>query len=242
MALIRGNRFDNTLYAEAGDKVNAFAGDDEVSVAAGDPSVLRDTTILLGRGNDTVTGGQDQTGHIWAGVGNDAVYWFGSGQIVGGKGDDLLIAMDNSALYGDEGPGLAPSAAGNDIMLSQATPAGGVSTQTGGNGFDWHVFNAQFDGLGGASACVVTDFQAGQDKVAMTLSYGLPAGGGYLNSAQIWSVLDTNADGVLNGTDVPWDANSGTAVVDGSLHLRLHDDTLVIAHTTAITTADWLFT
>ena len=236
MALIRGTRRDDTLYASDGDRVNAFAGDDSVFTYGGT------LYVQMGRGNDTVENVNATGGEVWAGVGDDAVYWFGAGQIVGGKGNDLIIALDGSNLYGDEGPGLAHRTAGNDILQTYATSAGGVSTQTGGKGADWHVFAAQYDGLGGASVCDVTDFTAGQDKLAMSLSFGLPAGGSYLNSAQIWAILDTNGDGVLNGTDVPPDAGSGTAVVGDNLAIRVGDDTMWIEHTTSITAADWLFT
>ena len=239
MALIHGTRRDDYLEANDGDRVNAGAGDDYVLVYYGGS-----VTAQLGRGSDTIENLNATGGKVWAGVGNDAIWWWGKGDaLVGGKGDDFVFAMDGSNSYGDEGPGRAHQVAGNDHMQASATSAGGVSTQTGGNGADWHIFDAHFDGLGGASACVVTDFQAGVDKVAMGLSYYTPEGGaaGHLSDAQIWGIFDTNADGVLDGTDTPWDANSGTAVVDGSLHLRLHEDTLVIQNVASITAADWLF-
>ena len=66
-----------------------------------------------------------------------------------------------------------------------------------------HFFNAHFDGLGGASVCDVTDFTAGQDKLGMALSYATPegVGAGYLSSSSIWSILDTNGDGVLTTSE-----------------------------------------
>lgn len=236
--LIRGTRHDDTLYGSDGDRVNAFAGSDTVYLDGGE------NTVQLGRGNDEVWNPAATGGKVWGGVGNDSIWWFGKGEaLVGGKGDDFVLAADGSNSYGDEGPGRAPRTVGNDHLQTEATSAGGVSTQTGGHGADWHIFTAQFDFLGGASACVVTDFQADFDKVGMALGYATPegVGAGYLSSSSIWGIFDTNGDGVLNGTDVPWDGNSGTAVVDGSLHLRLHEDTLVLQGVTSITAADWLF-
>lgn len=238
MALIRGTRHDDTLYASDGDKVNAFAGNDEVYLSGGE------NTVLLGRGNDAVYG-WNQSGQVWGGVGDDTLYWWGSGTAVGGKGNDSVYAFDTGAIYGDEGPGLQSKTAGNDFMFTLATSAGGDGTQTGGKGADLHFFNAHFDGLGGASVCDVTDFTAGQDKLGMALSYATPegVGAGYLSSSSIWSILDTNGDGVLNGADVPPDWTvSGTAVVGDNLAIRVGDDTMWIEHTTSITAADWLFT
>ena len=233
MALIRGTRHDDTLYASDGDKVNAFAGDDSVFTYGGT------LYVQMGRGNDTVENVNATGGEVWAGVGDDAVYWWGKGDaLVGGKGNDYIYAQDGSNSYGDEGPGLAHRTVGNDVLQTGATSAGGFSTQTGGRGADWHVFDGLYDGLGGTSACVVTDFTAGEDKVGMKVN-GLP---GFMSTNAVWTALDTNADGRLDGMDVPPDWTvSGTAVIDGNLVLRMYDDSLVLMHTTSITTADWLF-
>ena len=238
MALIHGTRHDDYLEASDGDRVNAGAGDDYVLVYYGGS-----VTAQLGRGSDTIENLNATGGKVWAGVGNDAIWWWGKGDaLVGGKGDDFVFAMDGSNSYGDEGPGRAHQVAGNDHMQTLATSAGGDSTQTGGNGADLHVFQGLFDGLGGASHLEITDFQAGQDKLAFSLTYGAPAGGGFLNHIQIFSILDTNADGVLDGNDVPWDANSGTSHdADGNLVLRVHNNEVTLDHVAAISAADYFF-
>jgi Ca2+-binding RTX toxin-like protein len=100
-------------------------------------------SITADAGADTIQGNQGNDS-INAGSGGDVIY--------AGQGDDTVVGgADNDVLVGDKG---------NDRLVSD----GGTDTLTGGEGNDTFVFS----GSSAASGIVVSDFQAGLDKIDLT--------------------------------------------------------------------------
>lgn len=240
MAIVRGTKGDDTLVAFDGDTVIAFAGSDYVDLLGGT------NIVRLGAGDDQVNGFLGgQTGEAWGGVGDDYLNWDGSGLAVGGKGHDEIDAGDGCRIFGDEGPSLPSRVIGNDILRTYAGAEGGVSEQTGGGGADWFRFIAYYDGSADSSAAStveVTDFTKGVDKLGMSFT-SIPADGGntaFYTMADVFGLLDTDGNGILDGTDAPLGPNCQTFVDDGDLVLRLREDTFRIDDVTSISRADWI--
>lgn len=186
----------------------------------------------------------------WGGVGTDRII-INQGDGIGGSGDDTVTG--NGRLYGDEGPGLAHHAIGNDVLASEATP-GIWTTMDGGLGHDLFIAGGTLDGGGGVID--VLDFTPGEDLIAaVTHRPGLPDE----SSAQVFDRLDANDDGLLNWQDsLPTAAGApgapvftdgqilvlGLSPIDGAaqptsedwLVVRGHDGTAV----TQLTQADWV--
>ena len=236
MARIRGTSGDDSISGTDGhDIIWAGAGNDEVESYDGN-DILRggwgDDHLLAfdggklygGLGNDTLGGsGLRFIDGVWQGVGD--------GWLVGGWGDDRVSGVGH--LFGDGGPKDGPLIAGNDVLSAFMG-----STMTGGLGNDTFLVTDFLPAQ--ESVAEVMDFTPGQDKVGLLLDYG---NGTSLTSAQLWGIFDTNADGKLDGTDTPWDANSQTYAdpTANTLTIRLCDDLLVIHGTTQIQASDWVF-
>ncbi|MCC3425529.1 MAG: hypothetical protein JGK12_16725 [Microcoleus sp. PH2017_01_SCD_O_A] len=136
---------------------------------------------LLG-GEDTVTGSSDAElilgnagdDHIFGNDGNDSLY--------GGKGEDLLVGengndllkgeVGNDSLIGLTGDDILRGGKGNDALFGgfgNDTLNGdiGVDTLTGDEGNDVFVLTNKLGGSTVALADTITDFDKGEDKIAL---------------------------------------------------------------------------
>ncbi|MCI0675664.1 MAG: hypothetical protein L0Y42_07815 [Phycisphaerales bacterium] len=102
--------------------VNALAGEDTVSGAAGLSALLELLTIDGGADNDILTGGD------------------GDDVLQGGAGDDMLFGGDgNDTIDGDQGADTAFMGAGDDVFIWD--PGDGSDFVEGEAGFDTLLFN-----------------------------------------------------------------------------------------------------
>jgi Ca2+-binding RTX toxin-like protein len=196
-------------------------------------------------------GGDDR---IFGGDGYDVIYG-GSGKdilnggtgfgdwLFGGGSNDFLTDPDTAHMYGQGGA---------DVLRSVITAY--TSTQTGGMGAD--QFRIRAVGLhdiddvhGGIGNIVIEDFHAHQgDKILLTAKL---AGGQALSGQAVFDLLDTNDDLRLDEHDgssalgrVTWDgiydAYENEKSPIGSLHLRLGETEVEVAHTEFLTAHDFL--
>lgn len=193
-------------------EVNLFGGDDnvtfdsglaaaEVSGGFGDDIVIGtefddvlmgnsgNDILFGGAGNDEISGGSD-TDVIAGGAGDDVLR--------GGTDDDRLIGGDgDDALFGNSGDDFLDGGAGNDTIRGGAgddtiRANGGVDVAYGDDGAD--IFHLDDDdGFIPGVVFVIGDFLPDEDKIDVT---DLQQGSGATEFA-----LDSNADGLLNGTD-----------------------------------------
>lgn len=170
--VIRGGGDDDDIDAGQGDdSANGGAGDDIVHGGAGDDE-------LRGNSGDDEVYGDDGADQIYGGGGADMLY--------GGEGDDLIIGVTgDDTIYGGEGNDKLFGRADNDMMFGEAgadrltgaaaddtldggegrdilAGGGGADNLTGGGGQDVFVF------LNERGEDVITDFQAGLDRINLT--------------------------------------------------------------------------
>jgi len=180
---LHGGGGDDFIGSEEGDD-QLFGGDglDTVTGGIGNDMLYgnRQADVLYGnQGVDRLFGGQD-TDTLFGGRDGDALYGNlggdalfgneGADWLFGGQGDDGLYGgQGNDALLGNLGADALFGNAGNDTLLGNA----GWDTLAGGDGADVYRFDRPADG-----GDVVTDFQAGVDKIAVVgPNFGsIPAG------------------------------------------------------------------
>lgn len=262
MLTIRGTRHGDDLFApDSGARIRGGLGDDSIEGRMGNDilygdggnDALQDVTggfnrLYGGRGDDVIF---NINGEAWGGVGNDDVSALGLA--VGGSGDDRVSG--SGQLFGDEGPGVTPSAVGNDTLH---TSTGATPTQmTGGLGADQFSVGANIDGVYGIVE--IMDFTAGQDKIGV----GEWHGGGDADPGNPYQTtfdrLDANHNGVIEftdsaGADGDWYTPDGGAVYFDGRNLILGlgatfatgfatdaEDWLVVHGTTQLTRDDFLF-
>lgn len=124
-------------------------------------------TLDGGNGSDRLNGGADAD-FVYGGAGNDSANGnLGSDTIDGGSGNDSLRGgQGDDSLIGGTGDDTLMGDLGNDTLVAGQ----GLDTITGGGGNDVFRF-APGDALVSVGALdVVTDFQAGVDKLALGLS------------------------------------------------------------------------
>ena len=101
-----------------------------------------DGDILMGGGNDTASGG-DQDEQFFGGDGNDGIFGFGgddnlqgeagNDKLRGGDGDDVLNGGDdNDDLWGNDGDDVLFGGGGNDLLRGDD----GADVLNGGSGYD----------------------------------------------------------------------------------------------------------
>jgi len=175
--------------------------------AAGAPGA--DTYSLLG-GNDYAAGGAGDD-QMFGGAGDDVLSgdagndWLAGGLgadvLTGGDGDDFLMGgggdkgdVDANTWHND-GNDVLDGGAGNDRLWGM----GGNDALTGGVGNDIFYFGP------GEGSDAITDFTVGQDKIDL---------GTLFQVNNVGSVLDTNANGVIESGDlgVTVDANNITHI------------------------------
>ncbi len=135
---------------------------DAIALLQGDDNLLNDNTgrifygnqgsdtILGGGGNDTLFGGQDDD-FLEAGGGNSILFGnFGNDTLIGGPGND--------SLYGGAGNDVVIGGSGNSIVSGDK----GLDTLTGSGSANQFILASS-----GADQDVITDFQAGIDKMRL---------------------------------------------------------------------------
>jgi len=148
--------------------------------------------ILLGAGNDTASGG-DQDERIEGGDGNDDIFGFGgddnlqgdagNDKLRGGDGDDVLNGGDNNDdLWGNDGDDVLFGGDGNDLLRGDD----GADVLNGGSGYDRASYRD-------ASEAIVLDLL---DPGAST---GAAAGDSYV-SIEVFEA--TNFNDIMNGSNV----------------------------------------
>ncbi|WP_306422306.1 calcium-binding protein, partial [Geminicoccus harenae] len=139
---------------------------------------------------------------------------------IGGGGDDQLVGgSGNDVLVGGEGDDTIQAGAGDDVIRM-------------GGGFDIALVHMNVSGSGGIGRDVIEDFDAGSDGLYID---GTTRQGSYVFASQMFSRLDTNGDGSLNGSDSAVSVSTGNGgtslVLDVGLSLGyasgLHTVTLV---------------
>jgi Ca2+-binding RTX toxin-like protein len=123
-------------------------------------------TIYAGAGNDVVSASGSLVNHAFSGNdGNDTLTGGGGNDnLFGGAGDDSLTGNAGvDRLFGDVGNDVLSGGDGRDLLNGLA----GNDTLTGGNGADVFVFGHYTDVTAAQlGRDVITDFQAGTDKLA----------------------------------------------------------------------------
>ncbi|MBI5331933.1 MAG: furin, partial [Betaproteobacteria bacterium] len=179
-----GQGSDTYIVDNVGDQIteNANAGTDTVqssvsyTLAANVENLILTGVAQQGTGNElanTITGNAENN-TLLGGWGND--------RLLGGDGDDTLIGDDGSdTLIGDDG---------DDTLIGDD----GSDTLTGGAGADQFGFT----GVPGHGADVITDYQAGVDKLVFDATIFTALGVGPVNAGMFrsgqWSVAAQDAD------------------------------------------------
>lgn len=163
--------------------------------------------LHFGAGNDTVTGGADDS--IDGGAGNDLLRY--GGVIAGNEGNDTLVGDDGAdRLYDSSGNNSMVGGAGNDTLEAGS----GTSTMSGGAGGDRFL-------VGGGPHAVL-DFESGVDKVYVdglsigdhnnsikgAVSVGGP--GGFAATAEL-VVVTSNIDGDITAESAAAAIGSATS-------------------------------
>lgn len=178
--------------------------------------------VLLGSGNDSVTGsgGADS---VAAGAGNDT--------LIGEAGNDTLEGGDGAdSLDGGAGDDVLSGGAGNDTLAGGS----GADLLTGGGGVNRFVVDGSGDTITdfNATAGVTADglgSQSDNDLVDLSSFYNATTLAAYnaanptrtFNNALAWLRADQADDGVLQGAgSLRLQSGAGVAVVAGQLSLE----------------------
>lgn len=141
--------------------------------------------IQGGAGNDTLTGGAGND-TIEGGDGNDLIDLRGDSGVTianGNRGADTLLGGDaGEVLRGGKGHDSINGGGGNDMIYGGQ----GNDTLTGGDGVDFFIFEAS------SGVDVITDFQAGIDKLFLTSNAN---GNGIFSAEQLLAAaVNSNGD------------------------------------------------
>jgi Ca2+-binding RTX toxin-like protein len=195
-------------------------------------------TIYGGTGADTIYG-RDGADYLWGST-SDYASDFISDSVFGGNGNDILVGIDESSdfLRGEAGDDTiavnnddAAGGPGNDILESFFNQGGRM---TGGTGSDrFVIFNRQSE----VSNTVITDFND-QDSVRVEYD-GVKS---YYYGATLFSMLDTNRDSLLTGSDgfTTPDGTIGVSQSAGALTIFLGVDSIRFENIASIASADWV--
>jgi hypothetical protein len=154
---------------------------ENVTLSPGQLANFSEGAWLLG-GDDTVTG-SSSVELILGNAGDDRIFGNdGNDSLYGGKGDDLLVGengndllkgeVGNDTLIGLTGDDILRGGKGNDALFGgfgNDTLYGdiGVDTLTGDEGNDVFVLTNKLGGSTVALADTITDFDRGEDKIAL---------------------------------------------------------------------------
>jgi Ca2+-binding RTX toxin-like protein len=187
-----GGGGDDNLYGDAGndsligalgnDSLNGNEGNDNLDGGLGDDRLWGDggndklqggdgADILVGGDNNDMLAGDDGADSLYGDGGEDTITGgMGRDQINGNDGNDSIAGgQDDDTIYGDGGNDTIWGEQGNDILYGgdgdDLLGGGlGVNTVTGGSGRDRFVLQ------GNGSACNITDFRSGEDKIQLQQS------------------------------------------------------------------------
>jgi Ca2+-binding RTX toxin-like protein len=166
-----GDGDDILTGGDGGDTVIGGFGNDSMNGNAGTD------TLTGGDGNDTMNGGDDAD-QMHGGIGNDQVRGDGGNDtLAGGDGADTMTGGDgNDAIAGGDGDDTIDGNAGSDTIDGGAgndiIEVGGGDSATGGVGADRFTFTHNVNPSTHAAQALVTDFQQGLDKVALSWASG----------------------------------------------------------------------
>lgn len=192
--VISGGANNDTLQAGAGnDTIYGNAGNDSIQAdqIPGSGAVYGSDLVYGGDGNDTIYGesndraGQTTTDSLYGGNGHDLIYgWAGYDSIFGDAGNDTLLGgFSEDTIFGGDGNDSINGNEQNDILdggIGLDTMAGGdgADTITGGADADQFNYIALTDSSNILTHDVITDFQAGIDKLRLPLFTGILEGVG----------------------------------------------------------------
>jgi Ca2+-binding RTX toxin-like protein len=145
---LRGNEDDDEFFGgDEDDVIKGGAGADRVSTTQ---QILGDDRMYGGPGNDSFS---DEVGRnvLSGGLGND--YLYGHSRLVGGKGDDDIVAHARNEETADEGPRGILGGPGNDYVNSQ-----------GGTNDTIYVSDGERDTVGCGRGTDTVYFDKGIDK------------------------------------------------------------------------------
>ena len=182
-ALFGGDGDDSLDGGSGADWVEGGTGNDLIRGGSGNDTIngqTGDDLVYGGTGDDVIEGG-DGADVIWSDSGNDTVRGGSSDDTLhGGDGDDLVQGgggfdavhggRGNDTLQGDAGNDLLDGSHDDDVLLGgtgsdRLIGGEGSDTLSGGQGADTFVWRTQDVG---AWADVVTDFEAGYDRIDLT--------------------------------------------------------------------------
>jgi Ca2+-binding RTX toxin-like protein len=166
--------------------------------------------LVLGKGNDTVVAGAEDTidggaghdllrggGSLIGGDGNDRLDGdAGKDTLSGGAGDDTLYGADGNDELRDDG-GRMDAGAGDDSLLA----SGGACSMTGGSGADRFYFtlgNADtvLDFESGVDVFAVDDWLVGNGNKRLDNALTVDGPGGFSNKAELVIVKADIAGGI----------------------------------------------
>ncbi|WP_054005357.1 calcium-binding protein [Cypionkella psychrotolerans] len=234
----------DTITAGGGsDRITLRGGADSVHAGAGDDRLIIDYTAMTSRVSGGITGGNLLTGYvghvadrlgssvdfqgsenftIMAGSGNDA--------LTTGNGADVLLGnAGNDQLNGGGGRDQLIGGAGSDTLRGGL----GADIVTGGAGADVFVFASVAEGSTGFGHDLITDFQIGTDRIALTaIDANLSLAGNqsfdFVGSAQFSSVAGElrYSNGLVTG-DVDGDSVADFTINIGVLSGLTQSDFLL---------------
>ena len=208
--IIKGGRGDDTLEGNSGnDRLEGEGDNDLLRGGAGED------TLFGGGGRDELFGGS-QNDKLFGNSGMDMLFGDEGHDILRGQGDDdqLFGGQGNDSLNGGAGNDVIRGGTNNDrlnggVGNDQLFGDDGIDNLNGGAGTDVLSGGAGFDNLtGGADSDIflalgndigieaVRDFTNGEDFLQLA---GVTARNGDVISG--FEVLDTNANGFLDGGD-----------------------------------------
>lgn len=183
-----GRRGNDYLTGAAGtDILHGDAGSDVLSGGAGGQDFL-----FGGHGGDFLYSGGGWS-ELWGGLGDDVLD--GRGQLAGGRGGDI-ITITAGVAYGDDVSNRR--VAGNDMIgTDYVFEPGAARAMIGGPGGDrFEISMCSTDGIG--TRTDIYDFSA-EDTGWVYVNGQGP--GPLVRSGELFATLDSNHDGVLDGTD-----------------------------------------
>lgn len=222
-----GNGRDVVYGSQVGDRVEGGLGKDDIYGQDGDDNLSggNDVDKLYGGNGGDLLNGNDDRDYLYGDGGDDDLYGGKGGDFLyGGSGQDELLGGDHfDFLYGEDGNDVVSGNVGDDLLSG----GGGSDSLYGGRGRDQFL-------LAGAdlndSYDRVIDFEVDLDTIGLQ---GVRTVAG--TDITDFATLDSNGDGVLNGSD------SNVSIVSGALTLDLEGGTIALARVTALGAANFDF-
>lgn len=210
--IVHGNGGDDFILGNEGND-RLFGGSGNDTIDGGDGNDFIDGGLPGGGGSTVVVPGDA----LYGGAGNDTILGgTGRDRIYGGSDADLLKGGDGSdRMFGESGRDTLEGGAGNDTLFGGQ----GGDRLTGGDGRDFFSYESVQDSLNLRGLFdTITDFQAGQDKLDLSMIDANESSVGN----QAFTLVDYTGPNQVLGIgqlSVHFDAIANVTIIEGNVDL-----------------------